>query len=150
MGEPPGQPRLVSRQIQTPGWPGSVEDPRPSGCFAKRSGRAQSNCQADAGGENAAYSAMFHEFLDRYTEQPSAWPSCGTVIVKRTEFPVFGSSRMGVAAEGEVPYGIKATPSTSRPETVTRGSGAGSGEINRRRPSIRVPDPVEVQRSMTM
>ena len=37
-GEPPGQPRLVSRQWQTPGWPGSVEDPRPSGCFAKQSG----------------------------------------------------------------------------------------------------------------
>ena len=25
-------------QKPTPGWPGSVEDPRPSGCFAKRSG----------------------------------------------------------------------------------------------------------------
>ena len=38
MGEPPGQPRLVSTKTQTLGWPGSVEDPRPSGCFAKRSG----------------------------------------------------------------------------------------------------------------
>ena len=38
VGEPPGQPCLVSRQSQTLGWPGSVEDPRPSGCFAKRSG----------------------------------------------------------------------------------------------------------------
>ena len=37
MGEPPGQPRLVSHESHTPGWPGSVEDPRPSGCFAKRS-----------------------------------------------------------------------------------------------------------------
>ena len=26
----------------TPGWPGSVEDPRPSGCFAKRSGEGSS------------------------------------------------------------------------------------------------------------
>ena len=38
MGEPPGQPRLVSHEMANPGWPGSVEDPRPSGCFAKRSG----------------------------------------------------------------------------------------------------------------
>ena len=38
VGEPPGQPRLVSRRSETLGWPGSVEDPRPSGCFAKRSG----------------------------------------------------------------------------------------------------------------
>jgi len=42
VGEPPGQPKLVSRQSQTPGWPGSVEDPRPSGCFAKRSGGGSS------------------------------------------------------------------------------------------------------------
>ena len=34
----PASPRLVSHETQTLGWPGSVEDPRPSGCFAKRSG----------------------------------------------------------------------------------------------------------------
>ena len=28
VGEPPGQPNVVSRQILTPGWAGSVEDPR--------------------------------------------------------------------------------------------------------------------------
>jgi len=38
VGEPPDQPRLVSHETANPGWPGSVEDPRPSGCFAKRSG----------------------------------------------------------------------------------------------------------------
>ena len=38
MGEPPGQPRLASHETAKLGWPGSVEDPRPSGCFAKRSG----------------------------------------------------------------------------------------------------------------
>ena len=34
----PASRRLVSHKWLPPGWPGSVEDPRPSGCFAKRSG----------------------------------------------------------------------------------------------------------------
>jgi len=38
VGEPPGQPVLGIAPNSRSGWPGSVEDPRPSGCFAKRSG----------------------------------------------------------------------------------------------------------------
>ena len=38
MGEPPPPAKPSIAPDSRCGWPGSVEDPRPSGCFAKRSG----------------------------------------------------------------------------------------------------------------